>query len=280
MQIRMDLLENSKDFLFSSLELFRIADEDGTHREQRSEKRNKAKWKLAFITLVQATELLLKYLLYLENPLLVFEDIDAEKINREKTVSASKLINRITNVGKSPFSDDEKDLLKSCFKIRNRFIHYDVEIDSERVKQNYAGLYRLYKKVYCELFEEKWIDLEELTTVAENIEDFVDRNLVIFRGEEMTREQREVFEEEIRKNSEKSCFIMPDGTAIKRLVFGEENMFLLRKGSSDRLSPIYDCQYCDDCGAKQGEYHLSPCDLEVCPVCGWQRLSCGCNLDL
>lgn len=32
---------------------------------------------------------------------------------------------------------------------------------------------------------------------------------------------------------------------------------------------------CDDCGAKYGEEHLSGCDVERCPLCCGQLISCG-----
>ncbi len=34
---------------------------------------------------------------------------------------------------------------------------------------------------------------------------------------------------------------------------------------------------CGDCGAKHGEQHLPNCDIERCPICGRQLLSCGCS---
>lgn len=36
---------------------------------------------------------------------------------------------------------------------------------------------------------------------------------------------------------------------------------------------------CHDCGAKLGGYHHFNCDVEECPVCGNQLISCDCDLE-
>lgn len=33
---------------------------------------------------------------------------------------------------------------------------------------------------------------------------------------------------------------------------------------------------CHDCGCKEGEMHKDGCDMEYCPFCGGQLLSCEC----
>lgn len=36
---------------------------------------------------------------------------------------------------------------------------------------------------------------------------------------------------------------------------------------------------CGDCAAIRGEFHVPGCDLERCPACRGQAISCGCAYD-
>jgi hypothetical protein len=56
---------------------------------------------------------------------------------------------------------------------------------------------------------------------------------------------------------------------VARLRFGEESSF---KGKGRKPpSP------CHDCAALIGQFHVSGCDMEECPVCGGQQIGCGCR---
>jgi hypothetical protein len=37
-----------------------------------------------------------------------------------------------------------------------------------------------------------------------------------------------------------------------------------------------DSQFCRDCGVKKGEYHVPTCEVERCPACGGEAISCEC----
>lgn len=63
------------------------------------------------------------------------------------------------------------------------------------------------------------------------------------------------------KCSEIEC----NGKRYERIKYGE--------GDYD----IDEC--CHDCRAKEGHYHHSGCDNEICPVCGEQLIGCECDIE-
>ncbi len=58
-------------------------------------------------------------------------------------------------------------------------------------------------------------------------------------------------------------FAFPDGRILSRIPFGSEK-------------PRWRMERCGDCGVNRGGYHHQGCDIEQCPACLQQFLSCGC----
>ncbi len=54
---------------------------------------------------------------------------------------------------------------------------------------------------------------------------------------------------------------------FRRIPYGKETGFDMEEDSR-----------CGDCAVKVGEYHVPSCDIEECPCCHGQALSCDCDL--
>lgn len=277
MKFEMNLIENSYDYLMNALDLYKVADEAGTHLAMHSNIKKKSKWKLAFVSLVQSFELLLKYLLFQTNRTLIYENIDEPKI--DKTVSIGQAIKRIENLKILIMPEENKKFIRNCANLRNEFIHGTVVVKTEEIKTKFCKLVSLYGETHNKAVQ---VDLtnklyDEYTTLIKEVILFASE-MTIFRGCEMTKEVKKDFEIDI-KNNPNYCFRDRDGNIIEKIKFGDENKVLRINGLREYESSVYDFEYCDDCLAKQGEYHYPDCDLEICPICFQQALTCDCGLE-
>lgn len=273
----MTLLENSHDFFMQSVQNYIVADENGTHSKNMSSFANKSKWKSAYIDLVQATELLFKEILFNSNPCLISDNID--NLNSDKTVSYQQAIRRCINLGLIVIPNQEQDYLESANKLRNQFVHGTVKIKSEEIKVKYSKLLSLYKRYHEQKFGTNSIpngDNSSRLAISQLL-DFASHG-VVFRGEEMTKERRKELEKEIEDNRTIQFIVYADGQQCKRIKFGSEIEVLKKHGIKFTADSIYQTDYCPDCCAKPGEYHLDNCDWEICPRCFGQLFGCNCDV--
>ncbi len=59
------------------------------------------------------------------------------------------------------------------------------------------------------------------------------------------------------------------------LIGGEEHPRVRYGDEADDWNA--DEEPCHDCLAVKGQYHVPGCDVEECPVCGGQAITCGCG---
>lgn len=274
MEVTMNMLQNSKDYLEQSIELADIADEFGNHDKERANKYAKTKCKLAFICVVQSLELLCKSILYKINDKLIYKDIDKEPNSFSTTINLSNAVNRIISFTELSFDESEIKLINKSIKLRNDFVHNSVKLYTEELKVLYCRLLKLYTKIYLYFFDGESLFPRGINRGYDNFMYFAE-HLVPFRGNEVRKYELEDIQEEIREN-QKFHFYIRDGIKYKRIKYGDEILRFPELFEKYESLNAYTYEHCGDCSAIKGEYHEEFCDYEICPRCKGQRLSCGC----
>lgn len=88
--------------------------------------------------------------------------------------------------------------------------------------------------------------------------------LVKYRGQWV----RGDFAEKLKRDQEAKAYQL-DGTDYPRIPYGGER----------DVDWGADVGPCHDCSAVKGELHAKGCDVERCPVCGGQVITCPCKLE-
>lgn len=72
---------------------------------------------------------------------------------------------------------------------------------------------------------------------------------------------------------------MLGGTSCHPTIIINGSRFMrIRYGDAKDYPDIADQHRCHDCGCKKGMVHHWLCDMERCPNCGGQLLSCDCDV--
>jgi hypothetical protein len=127
-----------------------------------------------------------------------------------------------------------------------------------------------------ELLEEKH---HSILGVLENYT----QDMKVYRGNEYKLEDYKKLVADIKENSQYHFYVTKDGEKFQRFAYGNEHKDLGMKYIEKHNLLDYEpgdlrrkLKYCGACEAKQGEYHLEDCDMEVCPKCFNQLISCEC----
>jgi hypothetical protein len=70
------------------------------------------------------------------------------------------------------------------------------------------------------------------------------------------------------RQAQRETTVSIGGVSLPRIRYGDEG-----RGWQVPRGP------CGDCAAIKGEFHVPGCDLERCPSCRGQAISCGCPYD-
>jgi len=239
------ILENSYSFINESIRYYRRT------------KRNNKLWPFTIFLLIQGLELLMKYVLKLEHPILIYKNVDKPK----NTVSISQALERLISISNIKIDDKEKRLINKAINYRNQTLHYELSYNRFELKSTFVQLFE-----FVHYFHKKHLD--------KDLHDFIEKSLWANEAELMNNfKERFVHYHgvEVDKSTpleivkiQKYNGLQLNGEYFLRIPYGKEEF----EWSSNP---------CHDCGCLKGQYHLEFCDVEECPSCGRQFLSCECG---
>jgi len=252
--LRLTLIENALDSLREALDKVALAQIDARA------------WKFAVLNVVHTVELVIKYRLQKEHPLLVWADVDRPK----QTVSLQVALERLQRVGVTIDAADQ-DAIRAAIHWRNNITHYETEFLLAEVQANFLVIFEFLDTFYKREFGEdltSHLDGNHASIAAGLIADFR-RVDVTFQGRPMRRSWPAQL-----LAAQRVLELMLDGVLYKRIRHGDE------LESGDEAIPRYPTpDTCHDCEARVGDLHGPGCDSERCPRCSGQLLSCACNFE-
>jgi hypothetical protein len=262
--LRLSLLQNAYEYLNESLVQLSRAREQG----------DQLSWKSALLNITFCIELMLKERLRREHHLLIYANIDRFRpITRETTtVSWKVLIERLHYVLGSEFSELDAGRLSLAQLYRNQMLHYDVFLEFPDAYHDFANLLNFVSKFYSTFLRRNEEDYLR-NHIRQNL--WFEEDELVFAFEEEIVFYNDIFmsislKDELEKEQGRADITL-DGEIFKRIPYG----------SSKEYSGLdlgdYSSRPCGDCKAGKGQFHLLGCDIERCPKCGRQLLSCRCK---
>jgi hypothetical protein len=248
MRLKMNLLENAYDFINSSLFYYSHSEEDGRN------------WKIAFINMVQAIEILGKEKLRQSNKMFVYENID----NPKNTISLSVALDRMLNILELPLDDKDVSTVRKAIQIRNQMMHYEIDLHTHELKAKYSVLFE-----FATSFHFRFLDGELHDHIHEYLWETEAELMEFFKAKFITYYSEEVYNAFPKE--------MLEAQYIVEYIIGDEDFPRIKYGNEKYNGVRHTMERCGDCLIKLGEYHVPGCDWEQCPKCLGQAIGCDCE---
>jgi len=251
-KISLSLLDNAYDSLNASLERAELSVVDPRA------------WKLAIFLLVHALELLMKERLRRDHKLLVFSNVDKPS----HTVSMEVALSRLQAVGVAIEAADAS-AIRQAIEWRDKIAHYEFELVTEELERTYALLFE-----FAHSFHERQLGSELHPHISPDNWVTEAQLMEVFRSQFITYNGVPIIPswpmEIVTAQGLRTVEI--EGQTYERIAYGGETRWQQGGDSSYALIP------CHDCAAVKGQLHVPGCDVESCPRCGGQMISCGCPI--
>ena len=93
----------------------------------------------------------------------------------------------------------------------------------------------------------------------------------------------EFWKKNIELSQQVTVYECDDDEFFPRIPYGAEDEYphplAPRPASLPSYAEIAEQHPCHDCAVVKGQLHVPGCDVEKCPKCHWQAISCGCGSD-
>ncbi len=198
-----------------------------------------------------------------EHHLLVFSNVDKPG----HTVSMELALARLQGLGVGIEAADEH-AIRTAIGWRDRIAHYEVELSVEDAQRVYALLFEflhsfhlreLGDDLHPHISEENWWKEASLIELFHS-------EFVTYNGHNMIR----AWPAEIIA-AQGLLEIEIEQQPFARMAYGSEPFWA-------EVNPVYSSNPCHDCGVVAGQLHVPGCDMEQCPRCNTQLITCPCEI--
>ena len=229
-------------------------------RHSRKASTNVHEWAFAIFCITQSIELLLKAVLRAQHPALIFEDLD----NPRRTVNLRQALTRLETHAGLAIGQKEKHVIEKASECRNALLHFELTMNHFQLKNLCAQLFEFAHYFHFELLPaelHEHID-KDLWRAEARLMRYFKQTFVTYDGVEVVNSHPEAM-----LRAQRVTHFHSGRRSYARVRYGDEKLISGHDWGGER---------CHDCSVRRGQYHTDHCDVEVCPKCRTQLLSCDC----